>query len=162
MWRVLHRAVDLIAHSRDAARQAGGNSVCSTVAGLPLRALRQAGAAGGLLQPSSAREHVRSEPGRCDPDARNPRVPDAPVTNPSLSVMCRALTDLGSNPATDAFGSGSVGARFNPTFLVPASTTPHRGRGLDPLPRAPSGSRPGSRCPPARIDRRGIARGTPR
>jgi len=58
LWGVLHRAIDLVADSGHAARQAGRGALRATAAGLSLRLVRQARASGGVYQPAADRNHV--------------------------------------------------------------------------------------------------------
>ena len=53
MRGVLHRTIDQLADSRHAAGQTGGSSLCATAAGLPLCAVREARAPGGLREPAT-------------------------------------------------------------------------------------------------------------
>jgi len=66
MRGVLHRAVDFVADSGDAAGEAGGGAVRAVVAGFPVRDFWAAGAAGGVREPAADGGDVRGDPGRCD------------------------------------------------------------------------------------------------
>jgi hypothetical protein len=58
---LLYRTFNIIAHPRDAARQAGGDSVRAIVAGLPLCIVRPAGPASGLREPQTDERDVRCD-----------------------------------------------------------------------------------------------------
>jgi len=62
--RVLYRALDHLADTRHAARQAGGDPLRAIAAGHAVRDLREIRASGVLRQPAANAGNVRSEPGR--------------------------------------------------------------------------------------------------
>lgn len=64
MRRVLHRAIDHLADSWHAPRQAGGDSLRAAAARLPLRPVRETRAPGLLREPAADGGDVRGEP-RC-------------------------------------------------------------------------------------------------
>ena len=61
LWSVLHRAVDFVADSGDAPRQAGGREVRAVVARFAVRYFRETGATGGVQQSAAERSDVRCE-----------------------------------------------------------------------------------------------------
>lgn len=62
---VLHRAVDLVVHTGDAAGEAGGREVRAVVAGFQVCDFRKTGATGGVQESAAERIDVRRECGGC-------------------------------------------------------------------------------------------------
>ena len=62
MRRLLHRALDFVAHPRHAAGQTGGRAMRATSARSTLRAFWPPRTAGGLRQPAPHPGNVRHEP----------------------------------------------------------------------------------------------------